>query len=101
MARYQMQDGTVVDTANATHHWDEYRDWDGNNHIGRSSRSQWHDQTLYRSRKGRYYIEYGSREQGVMDRVEWISPERATAWLLLNEGDLPADLEKLIESVSE
>ena len=101
MSTYQMQDGTVVKTENATAHWDEARDWDGNNHIGRSSRSQWHDQSLYRSRKGRYYVEYTSREQGVMDRVEWISNERAAAWLLLNEKDLPDDLAKLADQVSE
>jgi hypothetical protein len=101
MSRYAMQDGTVVDTDNATVHWHECNDWDGNNHIGRSSRSQWHDQTLYRSRKGRYYVEYTSREQGVMNRVEWISPERAAAWLLLNEEELPEDLARLVDQVSE
>ena len=101
MARYQMQDGTVVDTDNATASWGECRDWDGNNHIGRSSRSQWHDQTLYRSRKGRYYLEYCSRVQGKRDHVEWVSPEEAARWLLLNEEDLPEDLAKVAEQVSE
>ena len=46
MSRYQMEDDTIIDTALATEQWPEAKDWDGSNHIGRSSRSQWHDQTL-------------------------------------------------------
>lgn len=101
MSRYQMQDGTVVATENATAHWPERDDWDGNNHIGRSSRSQWHDQILHRSRKGRYYVEYGSRVQGERDHVEWVSPEEAARFLILNERELPEDLVKLEAEVSE
>jgi len=101
MARYQMHDGTVVDTANASAHWDEDQDFDGSNRIGRSSRSQWHDQTLYRSRKGRYYIEYRSRVQGEQNHVEWVSPERAAAWLVVNEHELPEELARFAEEVSE
>jgi hypothetical protein len=41
-----MEDDTIIDTALATEQWPEAKDWDGSNHIGRSSRSQWHDQTL-------------------------------------------------------
>ena len=101
MARYQMEDGTVIDTNNATMTWFECRDSNGSNLIGRSSCSQWHDQTLRRSRKGRYYIQYESRVQGERDRCEWVSPERAAAWLLLNEEELPDDLKQLEETVSE
>jgi hypothetical protein len=101
MARYQMQDGTVVDTDKAAASWSECRDSDGSNLFGRSSRSQWHDQTLYRSRKGRYYIEYSTRVQGELAHVEWISPERAAAWLVLNEQELPEDLRAAAEAVTE
>jgi hypothetical protein len=101
MARYQMEDGTVVDTEKATKSWDEQRDWDGNNHIGRSCRSQWHDQSLYRSRKGRYYIEHCSRVSGETDWAEWISPERAAAWLELNEFTIPDDLTEAAEKMTE
>jgi hypothetical protein len=101
MARYKMEDDTVVNTESATTNWNEDRDWNGSNHIGRSSRSQWHDQTLYRSRKGRYYIEYRSRVQGQMDHAEWISPQAATRWLLLNEYDLPEELKQYEEQVTE
>jgi hypothetical protein len=101
MARYKMDDSTIVDTGNATKSWPETTDWNGSNHIGRSSRSQWHDQTLYRSRKGRYYIEYHSREQGIMDRAEWISNRAATLWLLANECDLPDNLKEFEEQITE
>lgn len=101
MARYKMDDGTIVDTANATLSWDEARDWDGSNHIGRSSRSQWHDHSLHRSRKGRYYIEHTSREDGIRDSAEWISNKAAARWLLHNEVDLPDDLVHLVDEVSE
>ena len=101
MSTYRMDDGTVVDTDRASDHWDEERDWDGSNHIGRSSGSQWHDQTLYRSRKGRYYLEYRSRVQGQRDHVEWQSPENAARWLLHNRLELPEDLAHLEAEVVE
>lgn len=101
MAMYRMDDRTVVDTRNASHHWEEVREWDGRNHIGRSSGSQWHDQTLYRSRKGRYYLEHCSRVQGEHDSAEWLTPEQAAAWLLHNEHTIPEDLKEAAEKVSE
>lgn len=101
MSKYRMDDGTVVDTANATAEYPEQRDFDGNNRIGRSSGSQWHDQTLYRSRKGRYYIETLSRYQGQRDRVEWVSHQVAAAFLSLNDYDIPADLATAVAEISE
>lgn len=101
MARYRMNDGTIVDTDNASAHWDETTDWDGNNHVSRATGSQWNHQTLYRSRKGRYYVERTSQWQGSMPRVEWVSPEEATRWLLHNEHELPEDLEKYEDEVTE
>jgi hypothetical protein len=77
MARYRMEDGTIIDTSNAVTEWDDTRESDGSNMIGRNSRSQWHDWTLYRSRRGRYYVEHKSRVQGERDRCEWVSPEEA------------------------
>jgi hypothetical protein len=96
-----MDDNTVVKTENATRYWREARDWNGSNHIGRSSRSQWHDQTLYRSRKGRYYVEFCTRVEGEMDRVDWVSNREATRWLILNECELPDDLKELEDEVTE
>lgn len=101
MSKYRMDDGTVVDTDRATESWDEKRDWDGSNHIGRSSGSQWTYQGLLRSRKGRYYTEHTSQWQGSRPHVEWVSPEEATRWLIHNDYELPEDLAHLEKEVIE
>ena len=101
MTRYRMSDNTIVDTKNATAEWDEMRRSDGSNMIGCSSGSQWLDQSLYRSRKGRYYTVTYSRIQGRPDHAEWISNEEAARWFLLNNIELPANLAKLESEVSE
>ena len=102
MARYRMSDGaSVVDTANATQHWDEDTRWNGNNHISVATGSQWEHQTLYRSRRGRYYIEHTSQWQGSTPSAEWVSNEEAARWLLANEHEVPAELTTVAEQVSE
>ncbi len=101
MATYKMENGTVVITENATKHYEETSDWDGHNHIGRSSRSQWHDQDLYRSRKGRYYLTHRSRVDGERDWAEWISNEQAAAWLAHNEIAIPDELKAAAETITE
>lgn len=101
MSKYRMDDGTVVDTSKASEYWDEARDFDGHNKIGRSSGSQWDFQTLYRSRKGRYYIQHTSSWQGRRDHVEWQSPEDAARWLIHNDIELPEDLAHLEEEIVE
>lgn len=101
MSKYRMDDGTVVDTEKAQQSWDEETDWDGNNHISRATGSQWHHQTLYKSRKGRYYVEHTSQWQGSRPHVEWVSREEAARWLIHNEHDLPEDLKELESEVVE
>ncbi|HUV66841.1 MAG TPA: hypothetical protein VMW24_23340 [Sedimentisphaerales bacterium] len=103
MTQYKTEDGTIIDTDwdKASQHWHEAQDWDGSNNIGRSSRSQWLDQILYRSRRGRYYIETASRIQGKRDGVEWVSPQEATRWLLVNGHNVPEELVHLVDEVSE
>ncbi len=100
MARYRI-DGTIIDTKNASAIYEEETDWDGNNHISRATGSQWAHQTLYRSRKGRYYVEHTSQWQGSHPHVEWVSPQEAARWLLLMEHDLPEDLEEYEDDVCE
>ena len=100
MTRYRL-DGTVVDTDNATQSWSEETDWDGSNQIGRVTGSQWNHQTLYRSRKGRYYVEHTSQWQGSRPHVEWVSPEEATRWLLLMDQEVPEDLAQYVDEVAE
>jgi hypothetical protein len=101
MATYRMDDGTIVSTQKATQSWGEEKDFDGRNHIGRSSGSQWHDQTLYRSSKGRYYLERCSRVQGEHNTAEYLTPEEAASWLLHNEHEIPEDLRQAAEQVGE
>lgn len=101
--KYQMQDGTVVDTDKSPQHWEEDTNWDGNNHISVATGSQWEHQTLYRSRNGRYYTVHKSQWQGSLPHAEWVSEHEAARWLLANghEDEMPADLESLIDAVSE
>jgi hypothetical protein len=100
MTAYRVED-TIVKTENATQSWEESTFWDGNNHISRATRTQWTHQTLYRSRKGRYWVEHMSQWQGSHPHAEWISPEGAARWLLANDHELPEDLRHLEEEVSE
>ena len=100
MSRYRI-DGTIVDTANATSSWQEAEDWDGNNHISRATGSQWKHETLYRSRKGRYYRVRTSQWQGSQRYAEWVSRHEAARWLLAQDEDLPADLADVAEEVAE
>ena len=101
MTRYRIGDGTIVDTENASHHWHEKQDWDGRNYISRATGTQWDHQRLYRSRRGRYYVENTSQWQGTHATVEWISEQEACRWLLLMNHNLPAELESYVEQVSE
>jgi hypothetical protein len=101
MSTYRMDDGTVVKTENATAHWNEARDFNGNNHISRATGSQWDHETLYRSRRGRYWIEHTSQWQGKMDYATWIDSRAAAQWLLNNDEELPEDLAALEQEVSE
>lgn len=101
MTRYRMDDGSVVDTDKASEEWAEMQDHDGSNYIGRATGDQWTHERLYRSRKGRYYIEHTSQWQGSRPHVEWVSPEEATRWLVLMGHDLPEDLQKYEAEVVE
>jgi len=101
MTRYRMDDGTVVDTNNANQSWDEDTRWDGRNHISLATGTQWDHQTLYRSRKGRFYLEHTSQWEGKTPSAEWVSHRTAVSWLMTNEHKIPEDLLEVAESLSE
>jgi hypothetical protein len=106
MATYKMSDGMVVKTENASAFWKDGQRWDGRNLVSMATNSQWEHQTLYRSRKGRYYIEHMTGCPGRRPRAEWVSNEEATRWLLANEHestdeDFPAELLPLVGELSE
>jgi hypothetical protein len=101
-----MSDGSVVKTENSSAHWDEDTRWDGRNHVSLATGSQWEHETLYRSRRGRYYIERVSQWQGSTPGAEWVSNEEATRWLIANnhnpgDADWPEELTELAEEVTE
>lgn len=99
--RYKTEEGKILDTEKAQQSWEETRDWDGVNKIGRSSGSQWSYQTLYKSKTGRYYLEFGSCIQGNMPSADFVSGKEAAAWLLFNELELPEDLKKFEDEIVE
>ena len=101
MTRYKMENGTVIDTDRASKSWEEDSYHDGNNFISKATGSQWEHQTLYRSRKGRYYIEHESDWQGTRSHVEWVSNEKTARWLLANDRELPEDLKDLEDELVE
>jgi len=102
MSTYRMQDGTVVKTENATRSWKEDKNWDGSNWISVHTGSQWAHERLHISRKGRYWLERTSQySEGAQDRAEWISPQEATRWLVLNDNALPNDLKEFERAVTE
>ena len=101
MSKFQMDHGTVIDTKNATASYDEDTYWDGHNHCSVATGSQWVHETLYRSRKGRWYIEHSSQWQGSKDHAEWVSREEAARWLLASNHDLPDELAGLEDSIIE
>jgi len=101
MTTYRMQDGTIVKTENAILDWKEEKDWNGNNWISRATGSQWEHETLYKTRKARYWLEHTSQWQGHGAHAEFVSEHEAVRWLLANEYDLPEDLEPLRAEIEE
>jgi hypothetical protein len=100
MAKYRIE-GTIVDTENASMVFSEETRFDGRNQISVNTGQQWEHQRLYRSRKGRYYLESWSQWQGSTPHAEWISPQEAARWLILNEHKIPDDLQEFEDDVSE
>lgn len=74
--------------------WEDTR-WDGNNHISLATGSQWNHETLYRSRKGRYYLVLNSQWQGSTRSADFLSREDAATWILAMGHELPDDLAEL------
>ena len=101
MSKYRLEDGSIVNTSKAQAHWEEDTRWDGSNHISKATGSQWVHQTLYRSAKGRYYVETVSQWQGSLPGAELVSAEDAARWLLDNGHELPDDLAEYESAIEE
>lgn len=66
----------------------EAKDWDGNNHVGRSSRLQTTRQELLRTSGGRWVLHTDARNEfNGSDDHEFISNAQAHEWLLTNGHD--------------
>lgn len=100
MSRYKMEDGTVVNTNNASNSWDEETRWDGHDDVSINVGPHEH-QKLYRSRKGRYYLETWSEWQGSVAQAEWVDNAEAACWLIFNKNDLPSELKHLKDKITE
>jgi hypothetical protein len=92
---------TVVNTEKAQKAWEETTRFDGSNRISRATGSQWEHETLYRSAKGRYYVEHVSQWQGSTPYAKFVAPEDAARWLLIHDHPLPEDLSRYETDVSE
>jgi len=87
-----LDDDAILDSALAVKSWDEKRDWDGRNYISRATGSQRTHETLYLSRRGRYWVEHTSQWQGFRPSAQLLTKQEAIAWLALNDHGLPAEL---------
>jgi len=88
----------VVDTETALNKWEEAPELDGAFHLSRSNNSiDWRD-TLYKSKRGIYYIttraSFSSRTT-----AKCVSLKEAAAWLVLNDHPLPEDLKEFEDGV--
>ena len=101
MARYKMEDGTILDTSVAKQTWEEDTRHDGCNHISVNTNSQWHHETLYLSKKDRFYIVSSSNYRGVLDTAEYVEDGTAATWLLVNSHELPASLAEYAAEIVE
>lgn len=91
----------IFNTEKACAEYEEAKDWDGRNNISRATGSQWEHEAMYKSSKGRWYIENWSDWQGSLPSARHVSEAEACAWLLKNDHKLPKDLLALQEEVEE
>jgi hypothetical protein len=99
--KFQMEDGSIINTEKAKSHWEEDTNWNGNNHISVNTGSQWVHETLYLSAKDRYYLVRNSQWQGSLPSAEFISDEDAARWLLRNNEELPEALVEHEDEITE
>lgn len=95
MSKYKMNDGSIVDTDLSIEIWVETTIFTGNSHVSVNTGSEHKHETLYKSAKGRYYIEKTSDWQGSIPSAKFITPLEAAKWIILNEEELPEDLLEL------
>ena len=103
MARYRMNDDTVVDTDKARQHWP-----------GKEEPTEIFSEELRLSSKGRFYVVHtslydlvlGKNVQSSYARAAYLTSEAAAAWLLANGYDTkdalwPTELQDVAELIIE
>lgn len=101
MASYRLEDGSLVRTENAVEKWEENTHWNGNNHISKATGSQWEHETLYKTKKGRYWVEHWSQWQGSTPSAYLVAPKEAYLWLAMNDHAIPEDLQAIKDEIEE
>ena len=61
--------------------------WNGNNHISRSTGSQWEHEQLYRTKGGKWILYSWSQYQGSAEHYDEIDNETAAAWIVRNNHE--------------
>ena len=105
MSRYRLNDGTVVDTDLAVKHWKEatYSIPSMGLPLSKATRNWWSHQTLYLSRKGRFYIEQTSDIETIPEGtvIAFINNRQAVGWLIANDHEVPAELQSIANDIVE
>jgi hypothetical protein len=89
-----MIEGNPVDTERSTASWPDVLDKHEAAYVSKYTGSAYHRATLYKSRRGGYYMEHKSALAREPSWAEWVSPERAAEFFLRNKLELPLDLQQ-------
>ena len=92
MTRYQMPDGTEVDTDDAVAYWDDGAAHNSHQPRGAATESAWDHQGLYKTRDNRYWLECTCRGEGRPPYADWLDVQAAARRLLAHGKELPEDL---------
>lgn len=91
MTQYTIE-GNIVDTERAAECWPDVMEKHTVGFVSRFTGSTYHRTTLYKSRRGRYYMVHTSKLAHEPGWAEWIGPERAAVFFLRNNFEMPEDL---------
>jgi hypothetical protein len=91
--------GKFFDSDKATQYKEDTY-YNGNNHISKSTGSQWNHEALYRTASGKWVLNCYSQYQGTIETYEIISPATAARWFVKNEyEDIPKELQEETSSL--
>lgn len=73
--------------ADAATSWPEATRFDGRNYVSRATGTEWDHETLYRTSRGRWVVNWFSQWQGTPERWRFVDEATAFAWLAENNHD--------------